>query len=181
MEQVQGGIRCCCTPTSHFLCADCIPDYVRNELQSDDGSDRRLTERRTLGHCLRCPTDRNSHLPLEATRFYLPEDLQLQLLLAMQADEEHREWVREQERQQSDESLREFCLRSMPNAVQCGNCSYGPIDHFACRNLQTHHGDRHGATQISNACPRCNWFRNSIDEWPRWGGVVDLTFESRRR
>lgn len=33
--------------------------------------------------------------------------------------------------EEDPEFLREALLRSMPNAVQCGSCHYGPIDHVA--------------------------------------------------
>jgi hypothetical protein len=74
----------------------------------------------------------------------------------------------ERDRQALVEALR----RDFPNARQCGGCGFGPIDHMACNNLRTHHGEQRGPGRINNACPRCGWFRNSIGEWPRWDGRV---------
>ena len=74
----------------------------------------------------------------------------------------------ERDRQALVEALR----RDFPNARQCGGCGFGPIDHMACNNLRTHHGEQRGPGRINNACPRCGWFRDSIGEWPRWDGRV---------
>ena len=62
---------------------------------------------------------------------------------------------------------------ALPNARQCGRCAYGPIDHFACADLRTHHDERlAGGAKVSNACPECGWFAPHIDAWPRWDGVT---------
>lgn len=57
-------------------------------------------------------------------------------------------------------------------AFQCGQCSFGPIDHFACGDLEAHHGEDVGGAVINNACPRCNWFSECISDWPRWDGTM---------
>ncbi|CAH0366292.1 unnamed protein product, partial [Pelagomonas calceolata] len=44
----------------------------------------------------------------------------------------------ERDRQALVEALR----RDFPNARQCGGCGFGPIDHMACNNLRTHHGEQ---------------------------------------
>jgi len=58
-------------------------------------------------------------------------------------------------------------------AFQCGRCSFGPIDHYACGDLGAHHGEAvaHGVT-INNACPKCDWFSDDIGDWPQWNGIV---------
>jgi hypothetical protein len=58
-------------------------------------------------------------------------------------------------------------------AFQCARCSFGPIDHFACGDLAAHHGEQvaHGVS-INNACPKCAWFSEEIDDWPQWDGTV---------
>jgi len=60
-------------------------------------------------------------------------------------------------------------------AFQCGSCSFGPIDHFACSDLGAHHGEQvaQGVT-INNACPKCDWFSEDIQDWPQWDGTVPL-------
>jgi len=58
-------------------------------------------------------------------------------------------------------------------AFQCGQCSFGPIDHFACGDLGAHHGEEiaRGVT-VNNACPKCDWFSDDIADWPQWDGTV---------
>jgi len=57
-------------------------------------------------------------------------------------------------------------------AFQCAQCSFGPIDHFACGDLEAHHGEDVGGAVINNACPRCSWFSDSLSDWPKWDGTV---------
>jgi len=57
-------------------------------------------------------------------------------------------------------------------AYQCGQCSFGPIDHFACGDLEAHHGEDVGGAAINNACPRCGWFSPELRDWPKWDGTV---------
>jgi hypothetical protein len=52
-------------------------------------------------------------------------------------------------------------------AFQCAQCSFGPIDHFACGDLEAHHGEDVGGAVINNACPRCSWFSDSLSDWPK--------------
>ena len=60
---------------------------------------------------------------------------------------------------------------SIPDARQCGSCGHGPIDHFACSNLDTHQGEEiGGGVRINNACPKCGWRSADISAWPRWNG-----------
>mmetsp|Transcript_33719 Transcript_33719/g.62324 ORF Transcript_33719/g.62324 Transcript_33719/m.62324 type:complete len:511 (-) Transcript_33719:169-1701(-) len=61
------------------------------------------------------------------------------------------------------------------SAYMCGECSFGPIDHGWCGNLSTHHGEKKtksdgGVAVTSNACPKCGWFANNINDWPHWDG-----------
>merc|ERR1712100_951725 len=57
-------------------------------------------------------------------------------------------------------------------AFQCAQCGFGPIDHFACSDLEAHHGEDVGGATINNACPRCDWFSASLADWPKWDGTV---------
>merc|ERR1719453_229390 len=57
-------------------------------------------------------------------------------------------------------------------AYQCDQCSFGPIDHFACGDLEAHHGENVGGAAINNACPRCGWFSPELRDWPKWDGTV---------
>jgi hypothetical protein len=58
-------------------------------------------------------------------------------------------------------------------AFQCGRCSFGPIDHYACGDLGAHHGEQvaHGVS-VNNACPKCDWFSDDLSDWPQWDGTV---------
>ena len=74
--------------------------------------------------------------------------------------------------------------RQFPNAYQCGSCGFGPIDHTRCHNLATHHGEkgfRGQGGQISNACPRCEWFSPRLEGeggWPKWNGILPEGFDA---
>ena len=58
----------------------------------------------------------------------------------------------------------------VPNARQCGRCSYGPVVPEACSNLASHHGElrRGQAVPVDNSCPRCGWFVEDSSQWPTW-------------
>ena len=63
--------------------------------------------------------------------------------------------------------------QQMPNARQCGSCGFGPIEHMACWDLETHQGQRVGGNaRIDNSCPRCGWFSRDIAAWPAWDGTL---------
>jgi len=57
-------------------------------------------------------------------------------------------------------------------AYQCAHCGFGPIDHFACGDLESHHGEDVGGAKINNACPRCDWFSEVLSDWPKWDGTL---------
>ena len=61
---------------------------------------------------------------------------------------------------------------AVPNARQCGRCGFGPVEHFACGNLETHQGQRVGRAAIQNKCPQCGWFASNINQWPKWNGKL---------
>ena len=60
----------------------------------------------------------------------------------------------------------------MPNARMCARCHYGPVELAAgsCDDLRMHHGEVRapGRAPVSNACPNCGWFAETIHAWPRW-------------
>lgn len=64
------------------------------------------------------------------------------------------------------EALAESLRLQLPDARMCPNCSFGPIIHRACDDLQAHQGDG----GINNACPQCKWFGRSWGEWVKWNG-----------
>jgi hypothetical protein len=76
-------------------------------------------------------------------------------------------------RQESKEDLEAQLRRQyFGRAFQCGQCGFGPIDHFSCGDLEYHHGEDVGGAAINNACPECNWFSACIRDWPKWDGTV---------
>jgi len=57
------------------------------------------------------------------------------------------------------------------SAYMCRQCNFGPVDHGWCDCLVSHQGEeKQGGATIDNACPKCGWFAEDIDEWPRWNG-----------
>lgn len=73
----------------------------------------------------------------------------------------------------SKEDLRAQLRRQyLGRAFQCSECGFGPIDHFACSDLEAHHGEDVGGGVISNACPRCKWFSPDLADWPKWDGSL---------
>ena len=67
--------------------------------------------------------------------------------------------------------------QSMPNARQCGQCGFGPVEHVACGDLQTHQGQQAGNARIDNRCPSCGWFSRDIREWPQWNGQLPAAID----
>jgi len=68
----------------------------------------------------------------------------------------------------SQELLEQQLRQSCQGARQCGKCHFGPVEHFACSDLTSHH-NQHG---IKNCCPQCGWFADRISDWPPWNGKV---------
>lgn len=78
----------------------------------------------------------------------------------------------------------------MPRARQCGRCFFGPVDHFACGDLQAHHNQGIGraGARVNNSCPKCGWFSAELRDWPEWDGeltpclddLVDFSSAPRR-
>jgi hypothetical protein len=65
-----------------------------------------------------------------------------------------------------------LAMRSLfPNSYQCPRCGCGPIDHAACDNLKTHHGERRAGVKVSNACPGCGWYSPELSAWKPWDGT----------
>ena len=62
--------------------------------------------------------------------------------------------------------------RQMPDARQCFQCGFGPIDHYACADFAAHHGQQIGETRIDNSCPKCGWFSAHRNDWPVWDGTL---------
>jgi len=52
----------------------------------------------------------------------------------------------------------------------CPECGFGPIDKYACDDMQAHHFQRKGDTFIDNSCPMCHFFSHGIRSWKKWDG-----------
>lgn len=68
--------------------------------------------------------------------------------------------------------MQEALRKLFPNSYMCGKCGFGPVDHVACTDLRSHHGEKRGIGAISNACPKCAWFSPQVTDWPPWDGRV---------
>jgi hypothetical protein len=168
---------------AHFVCATCLDSYVKSELDAAEESDRRLKEVRDDGGNLRCPCRTDG-----CSGFFSDGDLGLMLPQgtiqrysnAKRDHEEHRRWQEEHSHETDPEVLREGLLRDMPNAKQCGRCGFGPIEHYACADLASHHNQWvqnwvGSYNQIKNECPRCGWWARSSSDWPAWDGNLPKT------
>merc|ERR1712196_347815 len=81
--------------------------------------------------------------------------------------------IKEQKIREDRNILAEQLKRQFPDARQCKSCGHGPILHFACSNLATHHGERNNrGGSINNACVKCGWFAKDIRAWPKWNGKL---------
>jgi hypothetical protein len=183
-----------CDGGAHYVCHGCLATYVRTELDSVQENDARLEEHRARGGRIRCPLHghgacAHSYADQALARELAPE-LFAEYRAAQDAGVEQRLWedaqleiqrrVREHQERQAREHqavndrsvLAEGLRRIMPNARQCGGCGRGPVDHYACTDLQAHHGQPMGRGRISNACQQCGWFRARIAEWPPWDGRI---------
>jgi hypothetical protein len=74
---------------------------------------------------------------------------------------------------QKEQETKAMLRKLFPNSYMCGKCSFGPVDHTACSNLRSHHGQTsRGGSRVSNACPKCGWFSEDLSHWPPWDGRV---------
>jgi len=77
-------------------------------------------------------------------------------------------WPRHIGDDDTDETL-DAIAAGLSDPRQCGRCAFGPVDYDGCSILRTHHRQaRSGGGEVSNACPRCQWFVPSLERWPYW-------------
>jgi len=76
------------------------------------------------------------------------------------------------QQQLEEEQLAEALKQQFPAGRMCKNCKHGPVDHMACANLNSHHGERVGSGTVNNSCINCGWRAGDISEWPAWDGVL---------
>jgi hypothetical protein len=77
--------------------------------------------------------------------------------------------------------LMQTLAKTIKDPRECKVCSFGPVDHKACENYQSHEGQILGTTadgkpiRISNRCPVCGWFGLSRQDWPKWKAEVNFS------
>ena len=194
----------CRAARAHFVCKADLEAYIKMwTAEHVENANRTFDERRLR---LSCPGCRAS----DATRFdlastfagsdlaeHVPADTldafraAVHLLSQRAAADRARvrverraaaaDWGGRRLRRMLHDVLAKQLRRLMKRPVQCGACGFGPVDHFACTDLTTHHrelrepdagGGGAAAAAVDNSCPRCGWFSSSVDEWPRWNGAL---------
>ena len=61
------------------------------------------------------------------------------------------------------EAASELVARYLDKAHQCPQCGHGPVEHFACSDLQSSN---------HNQCANCSFRANNISAWPCWDGQL---------
>jgi hypothetical protein len=170
----------------HFFCDGCFSQHVETEAGLVDANPDLLRER---GGRVLCPIERHepafsaqqvvAHVTAEAFELY---DRARQAVLQQAEFEKAQAQLEEELRKRASAGggagapsaavLAKQMQQLMPNAVQCGRCGVGPVDHVSCSDLTAHHGQRVGAGRISNACQGCGWFSPNVRDWPKWDGRV---------
>lgn len=176
-----------CSSQSHAICAICLEAYAREEYTRDESTLRKRGAR--LLCPLRAPhqTNCNGCFSDQSIAQFLSADLHTTYMDKQRAQSRFEEFtafnkvlanIGSQMQKNmpglSQELLERQLREAVPGARQCKQCSFGPVDHFDCANLRTHHGQKTGRSKISNACPECGWFSDRIEDWPRWNGRVRI-------
>jgi len=173
-----------CSRGLHALCSPCFQAYARQQQQQEWVKHKRGA--RLLCPC-RLPHDAEciGSFSEKSMAAFLPEEL-YQIYMDQQRDKIHVEEAakfndmlnRMAKQLQKDmpgisrELLERQLKAALPGARQCGSCGYGPVEHYACGDLQSHHNESTGKAKINNACPKCGWFSADISQWPKWNGIV---------
>jgi len=172
-----------CSGGLHALCAKCFQDYAHAE-QSQPEQLIQQRGARLLCPC-RPPHDAGctgsfseqsiaSFLPAELHRRHMDHQrIQIHAEEFAKANDMLNTITERLQREMPGISrtlLERQLAAALPGARQCGECGYGPIEHYACDNLQSHHNEARGRNRINNACPQCGWFRENIASWPKWNG-----------
>eukprot|EP00980_Cylindrotheca_fusiformis_P031221 scaffold26012_cov220-Cylindrotheca_fusiformis.AAC.1 len=62
----------------------------------------------------------------------------------------------EEDTKTKDDAVANLRRAFMGKAFMCPSCRFGPVDHFACSDLMSHHGESVGRAEINNSCPNCS-------------------------
>jgi hypothetical protein len=197
MDYKNSGVGVVC-PASHFICQECLDQWVRAELDLIVASSDYLAKHRQRRGLIVCPQCKSMDIDegllddQEVTKFVDPSTYK-QYRDARDASTEQRVFeerkaefddqvaalerryaslhagqVRQQQEAINEAATREFLKRNFPNAKQCPECGYGPVINENCRNLATHDGQAVAGGRISNRCPRCNYFDRDWNNWAPW-------------
>ena len=142
-----------CEDAALATAATCHHQLVLPKYSSAEVTARQLQQ--SVQEGLASSTDRGSF-----------EDSQRSLLAAVQAASAR------ESKAATGAAVQEALRKLFPNSYMCGKCGFGPVDHVACTDLRSHHGEKRGGGQISNACPKCAWFSAQVTDWPPWDGKV---------
>ena len=184
-----GGLTC---DEGHFTCNKCIEGWAVEQNPSDSPDFDRMAHSNRMDGKLYCPGHSRGHC--QAKGFTYSElashlsgeslhrciEIECKTKTKREIDKVHALYYKlllEKDKQKEDaehEILIDQLLRLHPNARMCGQCSFGPIDHGWCTNLRAHHGQKIGHAKINNSCPKCGWFRENIEQWPKWDGRLWL-------
>ena len=171
---------------AHGMCGECFQGYAHDLLERGPSDLTQQHEGRipcvchpvAVGGCT-ASLDNQSVARFLSAEDYTVFDAQrsgdIRRRVFMEMNERLVETVREMANrlQQSSRGINKTLLAqqlraSIPGARMCGQCRYGPIEHYACSALTTHRRDAYNG----NACPRCGWFAADISQWPAWDGNV---------
>ena len=174
---------CSSSVDEHATCKSCFQKYVHEEMENDIQQFRCPFWPSHLGGC------RGLFLEETIARMFSSESNTVLLM------DKYFKWCRKQIRSEeynnshavlnqiaaalskaiphvNQEIIERQLREAVPNARQCGSCGFGPVEHFACGNLETHQGQRVGRAAIRNNCPQCGWFESNINQWPKWNGKL---------
>ena len=67
-----------------------------------------------------------------------------------------------------EDRAKELATTWLGKAHQCPQCSYGPVEHFACGDL---------SESQMNKCPQCQFQASRIGSWPAWNGTLPQSMQ----
>jgi hypothetical protein len=190
-----------CGERNHFVCDKDLDQWVHTRVEQDLKNIERSIQTNSK---IKCPAECDAHYAETALARHVSEDTFAGRLGLFHKISEHKAMVNahqiiQAENERLREELRRGQLtssavliadqlrRSIPDARQCANCGFGPVDPGQwCTNMETHHGqlvdnrtkDSTGCiiapkmAQIRNACPRCSHASQTVAGWPSWNGQL---------
>lgn len=171
-----------CSTGAHEMCCSCLATHIEAQI-----AEVLMAEAHSGPHLsARCFAGCTGHFTAPVLGRSLPDELhadhvaRCHRLLDREARLEAHQLVyriqmalKEKLPELSQELLEKQLRDAVPGARQCGSCGFGPILHFKCKNLTTHHKEKtSGGAMVNNSCPECSWFAPDIDAWPVWNGKV---------